>query len=130
MFTLLVGSIIGKTIAVTGYLDSNKQKDYGKSLAWYTANIWFQFIDELILCLLFVKFSSPTNTVLNVDDDGELSVTLSDVSLSNFTFIGPSYKNGLIVNASTQLTNQQLLNKLANSGNTLQEDSASSSGFL
>jgi hypothetical protein len=41
MFTLLVGSIIGKTIAVTGYLDSNKQKDYGKSLAWYTANIWF-----------------------------------------------------------------------------------------
>jgi hypothetical protein len=82
------------------------------------------------LCLLFVRFSAPKNTVLNVDDDGELSVTLSDVSLSNFTFIGPSYKNGLIVNASSQLTSQQLKNKLANSGNTLQEDSSSSSGFL
>jgi hypothetical protein len=41
MFILLVATIIGKTVAVTGYLDSKEQKDYKKSLAWYTANIWF-----------------------------------------------------------------------------------------
>jgi hypothetical protein len=41
MFTVYMASIIGKTIAVTGYLDSKEQKAYEKSLAWYTANIWF-----------------------------------------------------------------------------------------
>jgi len=41
MFTLLMLSIIGKTVSVTGYLDSKEQKDYEKSLAWYTVNIWF-----------------------------------------------------------------------------------------
>lgn len=88
MFVVFMGSTIGKTISVTGYLDSKEQKDYKKSLAWYTANIWLQFFDEIILCILFIQFSAPKNAILNVDDDGELSVSVSDVSISNFTFFG------------------------------------------
>ena len=56
--------------------------------------------------MLFIKFSAPKNAILNVDEDGELSVSVSDVSMSNFTFYGPTYKEGLIVNASSQLSDQ------------------------
>lgn len=93
MFTVFMSSIIGKTIAVTGYLDTKDVKDYKKSLAWYTANIWLQFLDEVILCLLFVNFSAPKNAILNLDQDGSVSVSVSEVSISNFHFYGTTYKD-------------------------------------
>lgn len=54
MFTVYMTSIIGKTVSVAGYLESKETKDYKKSLVWYTFNIWLQFLDELILCYLFI----------------------------------------------------------------------------
>lgn len=76
------------------------------------------------MVLIFFRFSAPKNTLLNLDYDGEVTVSASDVSQS---FTETTYKNGLIGKANDDAPVNKVPNKSGRSSNTLQEDISSSS---
>ena len=70
MFTLYMVSCISKTIVIAKYLGHKNTDNYERSLVFYTVNIWFEFLTELILIVIINDFSKPvTNVIIRSEEE-------------------------------------------------------------
>lgn len=71
VFVLYMVTTFYKTYQIASYFNHENDSNLTSSQIAYTICIWASFLDQLILCYLFIKFSAPATQVIDVESSGE-----------------------------------------------------------